>query len=188
MIPYATLSDAKISLRPFRFEDAGDLYLAVRESLAELGPWMSWAHDRYSQTEARDFITITRSRWEAGILYGFAITEASTGALLGGLSLSNFHPVYQFCNLGYWVRTGRRGQGIAGRAVQLAARFAFERLKLVRLEVVVAMGNEASLRVAEKIGAHREGILRNRIVVNQAVYDAVMFSFIPRDLDGPARL
>jgi len=32
---------------------------------------------------------------------------------------------------------------------------------------------------AEKAGATREGILRNRLVVRDKVYDAVMFSLIP---------
>ena len=35
---------------------------------------------------------------------------------------------------------------------------------------------------AEKAGATREGILRNRLVVRDKVYDAVMFSLIPGDL------
>jgi RimJ/RimL family protein N-acetyltransferase len=46
---------------------------------------------------------------------------------------------------------------------------------------VVAVGNKASLRVAEKIGAHREGILRNRITVGTKCHDAVMFSILPED-------
>jgi len=51
------------------------------------------------------------------------------------------------------------------------------------VEVVVAVGNTTSLRVAEKIGAQREGILRNRIIVRKDILDAVMFSFIPNDFD-----
>jgi RimJ/RimL family protein N-acetyltransferase len=68
-------------------------------------------------------------------------------------------------------------------AARLAARFAFEKVRLARVEVVVAVGNEASLKVAEKIGAHREGVLRNRIVVRGKMHDAVMFSFIPQDFN-----
>ena len=94
---------------------------------------------------------------------------------------SHIHPVYFYCNLGYWVRASQRGRGTAGHAARLAARFAFEELLLARVEVVVAMENAPSLKVAEKIGAHREGILRNRIIVGKDIHDAVMFSFIPQD-------
>ena len=39
------LTDGVVLLRPFRLEDVKPLFNAVRESLTELKPWMSWAHD-----------------------------------------------------------------------------------------------------------------------------------------------
>ena len=108
------LTDDVVILRPFRVEDATQLYDAVHESLTELKPWMSWAHDGYSRNAADGFITITCARWEEKTLYAFAITDAQTGDILGGVSLSHIHPVYHLCNVGYWVRTSRHGDGIAG--------------------------------------------------------------------------
>ena len=70
----------------------------------------------------------------------------------------------------------------------MAARFAFERLGLLRAEIVVAMDNLASQRVAEKIGAHREGVLFNRMVVAPAVHDAIMYSLLPSDFGLSPRL
>ena len=182
------LTDGVVLLRPFRWQDAKLLYAAVRESLAELKPWMSWAHDAYTQPEAEDFIMITRGRWEDRTLFAFAITDAKTGDILGGCSLSHRHPVYHYCNVGYWVRTSRHGEGIAGRAAQLAARYGFEHGGIIRAEVVVAVGNERSMRVAQKIGAHYEGRLLNRMVVGKAIYDAHMYSIIPQDFEFVARL
>ena len=166
-------------LRPFRPEDGPALYGAVRESLNELKPWMSWATDSYTLFTARDYIAITRARWEERTLYAFAITQGRD--LLGACTLSSIHPIYHFCNLGYWVRASCQGQGIAGRAAKLAARYAFEHLGLIRVEIVIAVGNQASVRVAEKIGAHDEGVLLNRIVVGKSVHDAHMYSLIPAD-------
>ena len=108
--------------------------------------------------------------------------------ILGACTLSSIHPIYHFCNLGYWVRTSCHGQGIAGRAAKLVARFAFENLGLIRVEIVIAVGNQASLRVAEKIGAHDEGILLNRMVVGKSIYDAHMYSLLPSDFGLVARL
>jgi ribosomal-protein-serine acetyltransferase len=176
----------EILLRPFRLEDAAQLYCAVHESLKELKPWMSWAIDGYTELTAREYITIARARWEEHSFYAFAILRA--GELLGACTLSSIHPLYRFCNLGYWVRTSCHGQGIAGQAAQLAARFAFEQLGLIRMEIVIAVGNLASLRVAEKIGAHEEGILLNRIVVGKSIYDAHMYSLVPADFGLVARL
>ncbi|MEW6401048.1 MAG: GNAT family protein [Chloroflexota bacterium] len=185
IIPYTTLSDDFLILRPFQFDDARELYAAVNESLSELNPWMSWARVGYSQSDAMTYITMARAEWGEGSMFSFAVIDKETGALLGACGLSHIHPVYFYCNLGYWVRTSQRGRGIAGRAARLVARFGFKELRLVRVEVVVAVGNETSLRVAEKIGAQREGVLRNRVIVRNDLHDAVMFSFIPKDLDVP---
>lgn len=179
MLSSIQLTDDSLLLRPFQLSDAAPLYFAVQESLPELRPWMSWATDGYTELTAREYITIARARWQEHTFYGFAITRA--GDFLGACTLSSIHPVYHFCNLGYWVRTSCHGHGIAGAAARLAARFAFEHLGLVRVEIVIGAGNHASLRVAQKIGAHPEGVLLNRMVVGKSVYDAHMFSLIPSD-------
>lgn len=186
MLSSMRLTDEEILLRPFRLDDAHDLYCAIRESLKELRPWMSWATDGYSEQTAREYITIARARWEEHSFYAFAILRGDD--LLGACTLSSIHPVYHFCNLGYWVRTSCHGQGIAGRAAKLAARFAFEQLGLIRAEIVISVKNQASIRVAEKIGAHYEGILLNRMVVGKSVYDAHMYSLLPSDFGLTARL
>ncbi len=186
MLSFVSLVDQDILLRPFRHSDSTGLYSAVQESLKELKPWMSWATDRYTEMSAREYITIARARWEEHTFYAFAITRGEE--IVGACTLSSIHPLYRFCNLGYWVRTSCRGQGIAGRAAQLIARFAFETLGLIRVEIVIAVGNQASIRVAEKIGAHDEGILLNRMVVGTSIYDAHMYSLLPSDFGLVAQL
>jgi ribosomal-protein-serine acetyltransferase len=188
MFPFAKLTDNVVTIRPFEFGEEGALHTAVQESLPELSPWMSWATERYTCDVARNFIAITRAEWSRGTMYAFAITDAGTGELLGGSGLSHLHPVYKFCNLGYWVRTPKHGQGIAGRAAKLTAQFAFEKANIIRAEIVIAVGNENSKRVAEKIDAHYEGILLNRMTVRENIYDAHMFSLLPADFGLTARL
>lgn len=180
------LIDGDFLLRPFRLNDSTRLYQAVRESLKELKPWMSWATERYTELTAREYISIARARWDEHTFYAFAITCAEE--LLGACTLSSIHPIYHFCNLGYWVRTSCRGRGIAGRAAKLVARFAFEELGLIRVEIVIGVDNHASLRVAEKIGAHDEGILLNRMVVGRSIHDAHMYSLLPSDFGLVTRL
>jgi RimJ/RimL family protein N-acetyltransferase len=188
MFPFITLTDGVVTLRPYEFGDEKNLFNAVQESLSELNPWMSWANEKYTLDVALNFVTLTRAYWSNSSMYGFAITDSQTGMVLGGCSLSHIHPIYHFCNLGYWVRTSRHKEGIAGRAARLAAQFAFERVKLIRAEIVIACGNERSRRVAEKIGAHYEGMLLNRIVVRSRIYNAWMFSLLPSDFELAARL
>jgi len=187
MLPIHVTDDV-VTLRPFQFEDAASLYQAVRESLTQLKPWMSWAQDKYALEAVEDFIRLSRAGWEERTQFGFAITDAKSGAVLGGCGLNHIHPVYHLANLGYWVRTSRHGEGLAGRAALLLARYGFENEGIIRAEIVMAVGNEKSRRVAEKIGAHYEGILRNRMVIGTTILDAHMFSLIPQDFGLAAKL
>jgi RimJ/RimL family protein N-acetyltransferase len=82
------------------------------------------------------------------------------------------------------VRTTAAGKGVASKASRLVARFGFEEVGLQRIEVLAAVSNIPSQRVAEKIGAVREAVLRKRLLIGSASHDAVMFSLVAEDLQS----
>ena len=176
------LTDGVVLLRPYGSGDVERLYQAARESITEMSPWMPWCHADYSIEESRAWLELRAEAWEKGTEYEFAITDAKDGSFLGGCGLNHIDRVNCRAALGYWVRTSRTKRDVASAAARLLAQFGFKKLKLNRIEVKAAVGNKASQRVAEKIGARREGILRNRMVVHDRVYDMVLFSLIPEDL------
>lgn len=177
------LTDGLITLRPYRVSDIDSVYEAVRESIPELSLWMSWCHLDYSIEETKTWIGSQPDKWEKGAEYNFAIS-CDTGSLyLGGCGLSVVDRGCGIANVGYWVRASQTNRGIATAATLLLAQFAFSELKLNRVELTIAVDNQASLRVADKAGATREGILRNRVIKNGTPSDAVVFSFIPQDLE-----
>ena len=98
---------------------------------------------------------------------------------MGGAGLNAIRHDHRFCNLGYWVRQSRQGQGIATRIVHALANQAFGPLQLQRVEIVVAVGNLASERVAVKSGALHEGVARNRLVIDDHPAAAHVFSLVP---------
>ncbi|HEV2911734.1 MAG TPA: GNAT family protein [Pyrinomonadaceae bacterium] len=176
------LTDGQLLLRPYRAEDTQALYDAVRESIEELALWMPWCHADYAIEESRAFIM---SRDEARAKhedYSFGIFDAQTLRYLGGVGLNHFSSEHGYANLGYWVRTGCTGRGIASAAARLTAHFGFEELGLHRIEIVVAVENTGSRRVAEKTGAMREGVLRKRLLLHGQPVNAVMHSLVAEDL------
>ena len=175
------LTDGVITIRPPCAGDLPALIVAVQESLAEIQPWMDWAVTDYGETHATRWLEAILSNWERSAGFQFAIMDTKTDEYLGNCSIDGINLKYRFCNLGYWVRTSRTRQGIASRAARLSAQFAFEKVHLIRAEIVIATGNIASQRVAQKAGAHYEGILRNRMTVGSATYDAAMYCFTPAD-------
>ncbi len=175
------ISDGIISLRPVTLDDTHSLVEAVQELVTQIMPWMGWCTPEYNEEIARSWLFDLPDAWEAGTQFVMAIIDAQTGDFLGGTGLNHINYQYRLANLGYWVRTSAAGRGIATRAALLNAEFGVRQLNLLRVEIVVAVGNKPSLRVAEKTGARREGVLRNRLIVRETVLDAVMHSLIPQD-------
>ena len=165
------------SIRTYAPEDAEALWEATRESVGEVSRWLPWCHAEYSMAEAIDWIRsrgpLTAERRE----YTFAIL-GSDGRFLGGCGLNQINRIHRFANLGYWVRTSATRHGVATEAVRQVAEFAFGNTDLVRLEIVCAVGNDPSQRVAERAGAVREGVLRHRLLLHGQPVDAVMYSLV----------
>ncbi len=176
------LTDGRITLRPFSPADAPALLEVARESSEEIGRWMPWSDSVTDLAGAQRFIQERLDERSRGEAHMFAVVDAATGRMLGGCGLSQINRKHDIANVAYWVRSSERGRGIAVAVVRLVARFGFGALGLQRLEIVVEPANGPSIRVAEKTGAVREGLLRARIRNRGEPRDADMWSLVPGDL------
>jgi RimJ/RimL family protein N-acetyltransferase len=175
-------SSGGIGIRRYREDDVDALFAAARESARELSAWMPWCSADYSRTESEVYVKSRLASWAAGEHYSFVIHDTASGKFLGSVGLNFINRVHRFANLGYWVRTTETGRGVATAAARLAARFGIAELGLNRIEIVTAAGHVVSQRVAKKVGARCEGVLRKRLVIHDQVHDAVMFSLVVEDL------
>jgi RimJ/RimL family protein N-acetyltransferase len=164
-------------LRAYEPGDAQSLWEAARESAAEVFPWLAWCHAQYSMAEAAEWIRSKARLAAEGREYAFAMVGPD-GRYLGGCGLNQINHNHRFANVGYWVRSSATGRGVATQAVHQLADFAFGETDLVRLEIVCAVGNVRSQRVAERAGAVREGVLKNRLLLHGQPVDAVMYSLV----------
>lgn len=176
------LTSERLLLRAFHASDAEPICAAVLESIEEFLPWLPWCHRRYSIDDTRAFLDSRASAFHNDGEYAFAMIERATGRLVGACGVNQIDRVNLRANLGYWVRTGAAGRGYAPESTRVLARWAFDALELVRIEIVAAVGNAASQRVAEKVGATREGVARRRLQVRGESLDAVVFSLVREDV------
>ena len=175
---------SNVYIRRFHLSDAVPVFQAIQESLAEVSQWLPELNASLTLEEVQSYIESQPSLRAERKAYNFAIVYTYDASILGGCGLTRVNWRHLLANLYYWVRSSRTGGGIASAAAAQLAQFGFETLELHRIEIVVATRNPASIRVAEKVGAKREGMLRNRIAVNDTVHDAFMYSLIPSDLEG----
>jgi ribosomal-protein-serine acetyltransferase len=164
-----------VHIRPYEANDAAALWEAAQESVVALQPWMPWCHPAYSLDDARSWLELQVAAYEQRTAFEFAIVSTQA-EYLGGCGLSQIDQVNQRADLWYWVRTPACHRGVATNAVRLIRDWAFQHTDLVRLEIVIAVGNVASHRVAEKCPANREGVLKHRLLLRGVPHDATMFS------------
>jgi RimJ/RimL family protein N-acetyltransferase len=174
--------DGDILVRPLTIEDAPALHQAVRSSIGSLSYWLPWCHSAYSLSDAEAWVAHCIGAWEHRAEFPLGIFSSNSGDILGGAGLNHVNHVHRSANVGYWVGEPHCGKGVATRAVALAVSIGFEDLELVRLEIVALSQNQASQRVAEKLGATCEGVARNRLMFQGKPATAVVYSLIPGDM------
>jgi RimJ/RimL family protein N-acetyltransferase len=170
-----------IRIRKYRSDDMRRLVEAVRESVRTVGRWQGWCHSGYAENDGTAWIDNCIGAWDAGQRHDFAIVDAASGDYLGGIGVNQRNVEHNFANVGYWVRESCQTRGMATQAARLAIGFAFNVLGLTRIEIIAAVDNRASRRVAEKVGAPLEGIARNRLVLNGTPLMAAVYAMVPAD-------
>ncbi len=168
-----------VVIRPYEPGDAEALAEAARESVAEVSPFMPWCHAGYGLADARTWIETTIAGRRDGTLFDFAIMAG--GRFAGGCGINSINVMDGVANLGYWVRTSCAGCGIAPAAVAQLLRWVFTNTSLDRIEIVAAVENTRSQRVAEKVGAERDAVLAKRTRVRGISSPAVLYSVLRPD-------
>jgi RimJ/RimL family protein N-acetyltransferase len=156
------IATPRLSLRAPHPDHAREMNAAVRDSFAELRPWMEWAQriptlaESREQQERAQRAFLAREDLQLILFRGDRIVGCS------GLHRMDWRvPCFE---IGYWVRTPDARQGYVTEAVTAIEHFAFESLGARRVEIRAHVDNARSRRIPERLGYDLEGVLRNDCV------------------------
>lgn len=155
-------------------------------SRAFLEPWEpSWSSDELSRPAWRHRLRRYREDFASGDSLSFFIEENESRRLAGGITLGNIRRgVAQSGQIGYWMGEAYAGRGYMSEAIGLVADYAFDVLRLHRIEAACIPGNARSVRVLEKAGFRREGLLRSYLRINGSWQDHSLYALIAGDRQG----
>jgi ribosomal-protein-alanine N-acetyltransferase len=157
------LADGNLELRPWEGVDLGaireaaaDPYIAEIEHIENPAVWLK-------EAQQRDELAI-----------------AVDGEVVGGIGVGSWQP--RRGQLGYFVVERCRGRGIASQAATLLVRWALTEGPYVRVQATVEPWNVASVRVLEKAGLRREGLLRSYVIYGERISDAYLYAAVRGDV------
>jgi RimJ/RimL family protein N-acetyltransferase len=172
----------RVLLRPYREDDAQQLWEAVDESREHLGTWLPWVKDYGERSDANITVRRLQARWLQREDLVVAVFDKASGRLLGGSGLHRIDWHIRRFEIGYWVRKSAEGHGYITEAVQVLTRFAFNELEANRVLIRMDPANTRSRAIPERLGFIYEGRLRNDMPdVEGRACDMDMFALIPDD-------
>ena len=174
------LEGTHVRLEPLTVDHAEALFTAADHPEV----WRFLRFPRPQNTDdMRRFIEIALANQAAGTEVPFATIHRASGRLAGSTRLMDIRREHRALEIGWtWIGKDYQRSAVNTEAKYLMLRHAFEALGAVRVGLKADARNEKSLRAIERIGAKREGVLRNHmILLDGYIRDSVYFSVIERE-------
>jgi len=153
--------------------------------LAEIGVGQSfWDFMLYgrmdSENDMRHWVMDILSRAKKGTDLPFAVIHLASGHVAGATRYLNMTPQDRGLEVGgTWYGTEFQRTPINTECKYLLFTYAFETLKCIRLQLKTDLRNERSQKAIERIGAKKEGVLRNHMILPDGRYrDSVFYSIL----------
>lgn len=177
----------RIVLRPPQMFDYAAWAEVRQMSREHLVPWEpTWARDELTWSAFRRRIRHYQREMRDDLGYAFFIFSEPDESLIGGLTLSNLRRgVTQAASLGYWLGIRHTGHGYMREAVAAISTYAFDRLRLHRLEAACLPHNLASIAVLGHCGFVQEGLARRYLKINGTWQDHVLLARLNDDTIVP---
>lgn len=151
------LEDGYVSLEPLRPEHAPSLEAAAADG--EL--WKLWFTSAPAPGQAAAYIEAALEGQAKGAMLPFAVRERSSGEIVGTTRYYDFAPELPRIAIGYtWYARRWQKSHLNTACKRLLLGHAFEALDCVAVEFHTDGRNQDSQRAIERLGAHKDGVLR----------------------------
>jgi ribosomal-protein-alanine N-acetyltransferase len=174
------LETSRVALRAPRAIDIAELRSLLTRNADHLRPWSPSpppGTNPLGFTELGRSIAKQRRDWKAGTGYVFvALLREAREPIVGRVALTSIaRGPWQSAQLGYWIDATNGGRGLMSEGVELALAFAFQHLRLHRVQAAVMPNNQPSRRVLAKRGFREEGYAERYLRIGSTWEDHVIY-------------
>jgi [ribosomal protein S5]-alanine N-acetyltransferase len=130
---------------------------------------------------AEDALARLAERYAARDTIRWAIEPIEGGDMIGTVGLLHFDFEHSRAEIGYEIGRPWWGRGLATEAAAAVVRYGFSVLGVHRIEAGILPGNDASVRVVQKLGFVEEGLRRDYLYAKGGFHTLRWFSLLETD-------
>lgn len=113
--------------------------------------------------------------------FTFSIVEKNSQILIGRITLFDYNPRNKAIELGYFIFKEFRNKGYASEIIEKIKEFCFEKLEINKITAQTGSFNKESIKLLEKMGFLKDGILREHHEINGCLYDDYIYSMLKKE-------
>lgn len=168
-----------IILRPLTKNDVEGIYACCRDERI----WTHMSQTLQTREDVQTYIEEALANQEKGIEYPFVIVLLATNEIIGSTRFSDISAAHKRLELGHtWLHPSVWRTNINTECKYLLLSYCFNHLQFQRVQIKTGHENIQSQKAIERIGARKEGVLRNHMIrPNGKVRHTVMYSVIKEE-------
>ncbi|MEE1757053.1 GNAT family N-acetyltransferase [Streptomyces sp. SP18CS02] len=170
------LGEEGAELRPLEPWQAEEYLAHIDRGREFIGRFIALADVSADLASARSFLQLyaDKAAADTGRIYGIRLD----GTLVGGVLFRVMDTAQGTCEVGCWLEPAAAGRGLVTRAARVIIDWAVRERGIHRVEWQVASGNTASIRVAQRLGMTKEGVLRESVLYRGVRHDTEIWSVL----------
>ena len=171
--------DNDTELRLLEQRHAEELFLLTDRDRDYLRKWLPWLDGNKYVKDSRNFIKRTLEQvannrgFTAGIWY--------KGELAGVIGYNRIDWLNRIASIGYWLGASFQGKGIMTKSCRSLIDYAFDELKMNRVEIHCATENRKSRAIPERLGFEHEATIRQAEWLYDHFVDHVVYGMLVED-------
>ena len=177
--PFPVLNTSRLVLKQILEEDAEHLF-QILSNPAVLQFCDLPLHQNIP--DSKKFICEIDEGYKSKNQICWGIFQLSNNQLIGLCRFYNFNARHQFVSIGFELATEYWGGGLMKEALTCAITYLFTGCHVNRIEAQVFTGNEKSVKLLEKIGFKKEGIMRQNFLIDGKLQDSLLYSILQEDI------
>jgi len=171
-----------ILIEPYDIKNAELIFQSVQTSIEHLKRFILQNQTQWKFEQIQSAINQAMLDWDAQKNYYFSVKDINSNKIIGSILLADINHVHRYAHLGCWISKDYVGSEIAVLSSLYILYLGIKQMKLMRIEMVIDVNNKISFNTMKRLPAIYEGILRNRLSIDNEAFDAHVFSITPNEL------